>query len=818
MKPMNKSLTGLACLAMLALALICWTDECYCAPQCSCPNQGDVEDDFNVDVFDVIATIGIVYQGREPGITDPDCSTARSDANADGVTDAVDIVYIRDIAFSGGTSVDPCLGLVSPAPTLGGTLWSVTVESKQVLPGSTNQTIAIRLTNDAPVRQLVVPLVIRSVTAGTSISSLKLGVSERLTGSAPQISVLNQYASGEGSCKSGNAGGYSTIAFNDGESHPVTASPMAVLFAQGWLFGGGFAAGSDVSGSLVMTVDVNSTPGIIEIDTTCTNPGNHLLFVPLSTYTPVLPTFAKGLISVFGPNDHAATINHSAPSGNPPRVVSFDGVTPEPADSWEWLFGDGTTGSGKNTYHGYPGTGSYSAAAMATVGDQKYYAMAQIIVNGIVAGFSASTDRAGESPLTVQFTDLSSGGPTAWSWDFGDGTPTSTEQNPAHTYTTNGWFNVRLTASKFADSSMREKLNYVHTSPPITDLAVQIYSDWASRPGFDKHYYVNLFNLGTTDVSGITLHLRFPGWEQFISSDPVGTVLDSVITWTVPLMQASPSPLTFSILIHIPVGIPHGTSLIATASVDAVPNEIVLTNNFDDGHDIVVSSVDPNDMLVQPPGCGPNGNVTNGSEPLTYNIQFENKSTATAEAIYVWVVDTLDADLDWNTLQLGPSINDNVLSVNFNSSTGELIWFFDGINLPPNVTPPQGEGFVAYTVTPKPGLPDGTVISSRAHIRFDYNEWIAAPGSGPLTQLKFTTCPCNCPMQGDLNSDALIDVFDVIGVIGIAFTGDADPQDSDCPKTRGDANNDGVSDVFDVIYLIATAFSGGPNPVDPCAP
>jgi hypothetical protein len=77
---------------------------------------------------------------------------------------------------------------------------------------------------------------------------------------------------------------------------------------------------------------------------------------------------------------------------------------------------------------------------------------------------------------------------------------------------------------------------------------------------------------------------------------------------------------------------------------------------------------------------------------------------------------------------------------------------------------------------------------------------------------------CNCPQQGDINGDAVIDVFDVIGVIGVAFTGDPDPQDPACPKTRGDVDNNGVTDVFDVIYLIATAFSGGPNPVNPCGP
>jgi len=82
--------------------------------------------------------------------------------------------------------------------------------------------------------------------------------------------------------------------------------------------------------------------------------------------------------------------------------------------------------------------------------------------------------------------------------------------------------------------------------------------------------------------------------------------------------------------------------------------------------------------------------------------------------------------------------------------------------------------------------------------------------------------PCACPKQGDIaarpTGDGVIDVFDVIEEIGIAFTGGTDPQDPACPKTRGDVDNNGVTDVFDVIYLIATAFQGGPNPVDPCGP
>ena len=61
------------------------------------------------------------------------------------------------------------------------------------------------------------------------------------------------------------------------------------------------------------------------------------------------------------------------------------------------------------------------------------------------ASFSASTTNPAAGSL-VQFTDTSTGGPTSWAWDFGDGA-TSTDRNPAHVYAASGSFTARLTAS-----------------------------------------------------------------------------------------------------------------------------------------------------------------------------------------------------------------------------------------------------------------------------------------------------------------------------------------------------------------------------------
>jgi PKD repeat protein len=58
------------------------------------------------------------------------------------------------------------------------------------------------------------------------------------------------------------------------------------------------------------------------------------------------------------------------------------------------------------------------------------------------AGFTANTT-SGQVPLTVRFDDESTGSPASWTWDFGDGA-VSTEQNPLHTYSEPGVFNVSL--------------------------------------------------------------------------------------------------------------------------------------------------------------------------------------------------------------------------------------------------------------------------------------------------------------------------------------------------------------------------------------
>jgi hypothetical protein len=81
--------------------------------------------------------------------------------------------------------------------------------------------------------------------------------------------------------------------------------------------------------------------------------------------------------------------------------------------------------------------------------------------------FSPSSPEIGED---VSFTDSSSGSPTTWAWDFGDG-ESSTEQNPTHSYDEAGTYNVELTVSNGGGSdSTTSSITVLESEPELTEL------------------------------------------------------------------------------------------------------------------------------------------------------------------------------------------------------------------------------------------------------------------------------------------------------------------------------------------------------------
>ena len=88
-----------------------------------------------------------------------------------------------------------------------------------------------------------------------------------------------------------------------------------------------------------------------------------------------------------------------------------------------------------------------------------------------VASFTA-TPTAGCAPLIVQFTDNSSGNPTSWNWDLGNGT-ISIKQNPTTTYFNAGTYIVKLTVSNAGGSDSITKTQFITIyDKPVVNFTV----------------------------------------------------------------------------------------------------------------------------------------------------------------------------------------------------------------------------------------------------------------------------------------------------------------------------------------------------------
>jgi len=150
-------------------------------------------------------------------------------------------------------------------------------------------------------------------------------------------------------------------------------------------------------------------------------------------------------------------------SGTAPLAVQFTDTSTNTPIAWNWSFGDGTTSVVRSPSHTYGNPGIYSVTLTATnnVGSNTTTKTNYITVlqPSPVASFIA-IPTSGMTPLAVNFTDTSTGGPTSWNWSFGDGT-TSTAQNPSHMYSATGIYTVSLTATNSVGSNTLTNTNFI---------------------------------------------------------------------------------------------------------------------------------------------------------------------------------------------------------------------------------------------------------------------------------------------------------------------------------------------------------------------
>lgn len=154
-----------------------------------------------------------------------------------------------------------------------------------------------------------------------------------------------------------------------------------------------------------------------------------------------------------------------------PHTMSFNGGSSN-AILYVWDFGDGTVDSTQNPTHTYTSYGTFPVTLTVTSPDGCTNSITTdtIVLQPIIANFSTGSVQ-GCTPLTVNFTDLSTSLFPINSWEWSVGDSTSSVPNPSVTLTDTGTHNVQLIVSNTggcADTLLQNNLIGVGIPPNLS--------------------------------------------------------------------------------------------------------------------------------------------------------------------------------------------------------------------------------------------------------------------------------------------------------------------------------------------------------------
>jgi len=227
-----------------------------------------------------------------------------------------------------------------------------------------------------------------------------------------------------------------------------TDASMGDITDRTWDFGDG------TTSTEVSPVYIYNTAGTYTVTLTVNGPGgtNSAQSTITVTAAPVAPT------AVFTPD---------VTDGTAPLTVTFTDASMGDIIDRVWDFGDGTTSAEVSPVHEYTVAGSYTVTLTANGPGGTNSAQSTITVTAApvapIAVFTPDVTE-GTAPLTVTFTDASTGDITDRVWDFGDGT-TSIEVSPAHEYTVAGSYTVTLTVNGPGGTSNAQSMITVNAAP-----------------------------------------------------------------------------------------------------------------------------------------------------------------------------------------------------------------------------------------------------------------------------------------------------------------------------------------------------------------
>ena len=364
------------------------------------------------------------------------------------------------------------------------------------------------------------------------------------------------------------------------------------------------------------------------------------------------------------------------------------------------------------------------------------------------ADFSA-TPTQGQAPLTVNFTDLSVGNITSWSWNFGD-SGTSTQQNPTHVYTLPGVYTVTLTVSGPCGVDTETKTEYIF----VSTCALIRLSPTTQTVGVGQTVAVDVRVENVSNLYGVDLQLSFDYTRvQVVDDDPA-----------TPGVQITPGPF-------LPVGSGYTQNNSANNGTGVIRYTFTLQN-------------------PAPPVSG---------SGVVATIHFMGLATGTANVAF-----TLGQLVDRNGVQLCSTTQGGSLEVviTTGSITGQVSLQsrtdHSGTSVAAGALPPVSTGSNGtFTIA---GVPAGTytVTASKPGYLSARKTGVVVPASGSVN------IGSTMLLGGDANNDGTINIVDLV-IVG-AMYGSTPPADS-----RADINGDGTCNLIDLVLVGANYNKTGPT-------
>ena len=292
-------------------------------------------------------------------------------------------------------------------------------------------------------------------------------------------------------------------------------------------------------------------------------------------------------------------------------------------------------------------------------------------------------------------------------------------------------------------------INYI---AGIYDLSIDFTAVQPAVRGTNVAYFMTIKNEGT-EPTAAKVQLEFDPQVEFLAATiSPSSVNVNVIEWDLPILETGES-LVVKMDFYITLDLLLGSEIIFSAVVFPVNvDDYFLADNSDILPQTIVGSYDPNDKLVEPLG-GVSTIQIGDEEYLEYTVRFQNTGNYPAQK--VWILDTLDVNLDHTSFRIVSNSHAMVWQMR---DEGIVEFVFDDINLPDSISnEPESHGFVKYEIKCKKNIGADENIQNTAHIYFDFNDPITTNTvTSPIIRSQYTNVESIEICEGEYYGGVLI--------------------------------------------------------------